>query len=778
MMKKLCSLLLSLILLFSMVTTTFAASDSNSKIAENDMLNELKNSDLLNEGSYSYTPPNAGSFLIESATGAISIVNEVATIEFGTHIVAMPSFDYYKIVDQSGDLRFYQADVSKDPDQTSNFAYIGLYIEDGPAYSIHVHYAVDTENKLYNIKIPLTQEQFLFFTEDSTQLCLGADAVSQRLKASARVYTHGTFEDQSTYNLSSGDNVHMMNGSANTYALNTVAANSYDSYTDSDGIIQSYVSDYWGEYYLEDDWTITDDPIVNIIPKDLCFVLGEHIYVGKEYGFFIRVVVDTIDTDDYAVDILVFDISHSTPSFTTTETGSSRVTPLFQYTYRAAYADSITSDVDPSLYRVVFPHVHYDYAEYFLKDVGFKFSLDNPTALNPSDNGYVPNEDNGAFMIQTRVNASGVGLKKKNGSFAADTALFTLGFVPYLGTGLSILSYAHDVYNGFGNSNYFYYRSETVNNNELNISTFKTNSTDQIAAYGNLIKSQSVKLTSDATKPRLIHVGGGYVEAKYVIARKSGSNYNKLRVVTSISVSIVDDNTSVFLGIESGELVNYGRGTGTYETSTYKRLNDVTLNGGASVTIPANSQTNIIKIVPKVSGCYKLYTSSSVGDPNFRITNATTGASAISATDDVGGSSDWNATLTLNLVGGNVYYLEAFRYGTPYAFTLRMGYNPSATQVLTLGVPCSVTTSSDTYQMFKFTPTTSGYHEIATNKTSGDPQVFLFSADGMLLNSDDDSGGNLNALVEHYLIAGNTYYIAVQGYNGNSAAFSISVTKS
>lgn len=777
MMKKLCSLLLSLVLLFSTVSTTFAASDFNSKVAENDTLNELENAVLLNEGSYSYTPPSAGNFLIESATGAVSIMNEVATIEFGTHIVALPSFDYYKIVDQSGNLRFYQADVSKDPDQTSNFAYIGLYIEDGPAYSIHVHYAVDVENKLYNIKIPLTQEQFLFFTEDSAQICLGADAVSQRLKASARVYTHGTFEDQTAYNSGGGDNV-QYDASANTYALNTVAANSYDSYTDSDGIIHSYVSDYLGDYYLEDGWTITDDPIVNIIPKDLCFILGEHIYVGKEYGFFIRVFVDSFDTSGYAVDVLVFDITHSSPSFTTTETGSSKVTPLFQYKYRATYADSYVSNFDPSLSRIVFPHIHYDYAEYFLKDVGFKFSLDNPTALNPSDSGYVPSEDNGAFMIQTRVNASGVGLKKKNGSFAADTALFTLGFVPYLGTGLSILSYAHDVHNGFGNGNYRYYRSEEFSDNELNINTYKTNSTDQIAEYGNLMKSQSVKLVSDATKPRLIHVGGGYVEAKYVIARKSGSTYNKIRVVTSISVSVVEDNTSVFLGIESGELVDYGRGTGTYETGAYRRLNDVSLNGGTAVTVPANSQTNVIKIVPKVTGIYKLFTSSSVGDPNFRITNATTGASAVTATDDIDGANNRNATLTLNLIKGNVYYLEAFRYGTPYAYTLRMGYNPSATQVLTLGVPYSITTSSDSYQMLRFAPTTSGYYEFSTNKTSGDPQVFLFSADGMLLNSDDDSGGNLNALFEHYLIAGNTYYVAVQGYNGNSAAFSTTVNRS
>lgn len=669
-MKKLCSLFLVFVLLFSTATTTFAVSDSDSKVAENNMLHELENVVLSSEGSYSYTAPDAGNFLIESVTGAVSIMNEIAAIEFGDNIVPIPSFDYYKIVDQSGNLRFYQADVSKDPDQTSNFAYIGLYIEDGPVYSIHVHYAVGTENKLYNIMVPLTQEQFLYFTEDSTEMCLGTDAVSQRLKASARVHTHGTFENQATSSPSNGDGV-QYNTTVMPAALNTVAANSYDSYTDSDGIIHSYVSDYWGECYLEDDWTITDDPIVNIIPKELCFILGEHIYVGKEYGFFIRVVVDSIDTDDYSVDILVFDISHSTPSFTTTETGSSRVTPLFQYTYRAAYTDYFLSDVDPSLSRVVFPHVHYDYAEYHLKDVGFKFTLDNPTALNPNDNGYNASNDNGAFMIQSRVNVSGEGLKKKNGSFAQDTVMFALGFVPYLGTGLSIYSYAHDVYNGFGNQHYFYARAYEFNN-ELNISTLKTNSTDQIAAYGNLIKSQSAKLTADSSEPRLIHVGG-YAEAKYLIARKSGSTYNKIRVITSISVSVVEDDTELFLGIfPRGELIEYGRCTGTYETGAYKRLNNVSLSGWTSVTVPANSQTNVIRIVPQTSGSYKFTTSSSSGDPHFRITNATTGAAAVSATDDIDGANNRNATLTITLTAGNIYYLEAFRYGTPYNYNLVM----------------------------------------------------------------------------------------------------------
>lgn len=506
-MKKFCSLFLMFVFLFFMTATAFAMPDYGMETEKNNDYIENQDDILLTEGNYFYSAPKAGDFSIESFAGTVSITDETPFIEFDNQMVRIPSFVFYKLVDVNGNVRFYQADVFENPNQISGFAYIGIYIDDGPSYSLHVHYTVDVESKLYNVLVPLTEEQFLFFTYNSSELCLGADAISCRLKSSGRVYAHGMFSEQTAaYSYDGGAPVIV--SSIAPCDLNTGVTNSYDSYTDSDGIIRNYTSDYFGKCYLEDGWTITDDPIVSIVPKELCFIPGEHIYVGKEYGFFIRVVVDTLDPNDYAVDILVFDIIHTTPNFSVNETGSSRVEPLFQYTYRAANEGSFASqNIDPQLSRVVFPHVHYDYAEYFLNDVGFKFTLDNPTALNPEDSGYVASEDNGAFMIQTRVNAKGVGLKKKEGSYAADTALFALGFVPHIGTGLSVYSYAHDVYNGFGNGNYFYSRSETVNNNEVNINTLKTNSTDQIAAYGNLIKSQSVKLVSDEESPRLIHIG-------------------------------------------------------------------------------------------------------------------------------------------------------------------------------------------------------------------------------------------------------------------------------
>lgn len=762
--NRIISLILTILITIGVPVTVWAESIcSTIEFIATDSSSESNNTILSDEGNYTYTPPASDSFLVENVTGTISITSDSPIISFSDFILNVPSFDYYKVVDHNDNLRFYQADVFKDPTQTNNFVYIAIYVESSTAYKLHIQYRDDAQHKLYNIVAPLTENIFLYFDSLSTSLCLGADDVSKRLKLSGKTYTYGTFKNINYCETS--------NNSIIPTALNSVSENSYDEYTDSDGIIKSYVSDHYGNCYLEDGYTVTDDPIVNIIPKELCFILGEHIYIGKEYGFFIRVVVDSINTYDYAVDIMVFDITHTNPSFIPNSPGGSRIQPLFQFKYRATENSSL--GIDPSLSQVVIPHIQYDYAEYFLKDIGFRFTLDNPTALNPGDGNYDPYKDDGAFIIQTRVNYSSVKLKDTNSSFFEDTVDFALGFVPFVGDGLSTLSYIRDINNGFGNDGYAYTREIVATNNEANIDTYETNSTDQINTRGNLIKSAAISLNSDEANPSLINVGGGYVEALYVIARKNNSSNNKMRVITSVSVDIVEDNTYQVGSTTLGELTSYGRSTGTYETGSYKRLENITLNGGVSITIPASEQTQIIKITPKVSGSYKICTSSYNGDPNFRITNASKGTSAVIATDDINEPNDKNAVLIIDLIGNDIYYLEAFSYNRFYGYTLSIGYTPSTTQTLTADIPCSVVTTDDSYQMFEFAPTDTGWYLISTAKTAGDPQLFLFSSSGLLLNSDDDSGGNSNALLVPYLSEGYSYYIAVQGYNGASTACSL-----
>lgn len=764
-MKKFICLLVSFCLLMSVwIIPTSALENITLFQAENtDSVPTIEGDHSISSeaGSYTYSPPDSGEFLIKNADASFSITDAGPVLQFAKYTVTLPDLNFYRIVDTSGNLRFYQADVLTDTVQTSNFVYVAIYVEGEASHTVHIQYYDKDSAILYNIVLPITAEQFTYFDEISTSFCMGDDDLSNRLKLSARIYTYGTFEDDiidsSTYSVAPA-------------ALNPIPDYSYDLYTDDDGIIKSYVDEHFLDCYLED-FTYTDDPIIRIIPKDLFFIPGEHIYVGKEYGFFLRVVTDAYLPPEYAVDVLVFDITHAAPGYGANEAGSVKIEPLFQFKYRATRGER--TDFDPSLSCAVFPHFQYDFVDYFLNDIGIRVTLDNVDELNPGDAGYDPYNDSGAFIIQTRVNISGVSLAEVNNGFAEDTVSFVLGCVPGLSTVLDAASYISDLYNGFADGEYLDTREVTTCNNEVNIDTLPRNNTDQISQYGQLIKSQSVAIKSSANNPRLIHIGG-YAELKYEINRKSGSDNNKIRVITSVSVNVVYESPSNTF--EQGELINYGRATGTYETGRYKRLDDVLATGYTSFGVPASTQRFAIKVIPQVSGTYKIYTSSYYGDPNFNIVNATTGTAVVNAQDDVHGANDRNAVLIIHLNAGDIYYIDAYSFNSNYGYTLRIAYNPDTSQTISVNSPIRIETTEDSFEMIKFTPSVSGYYEISTDRVSGDPQLMLFLHSGALLKSDDDSGGVLDALIRYYLVAGSTYYIAVQGFKGRTAEFDLEIT--
>lgn len=723
--------------------------------------------------NYTYTAPLAGDFVVKNVSGEFSLVNNVPTVRFQGLMLTIPAFDYYKIVDSNGNLRFYQADVLNEPSYTLGFAYISIYVEYENLYSMHVQYLCEAEGKLYNIHIILSAQQFQYFDEGATTFVLGSDDISQRLKISARFYTHGIVESNNTI-----DTAVIGNNTFDPMVINPIEDHSYDEYTDSDGIIRSYVDEYFWEYTTGDGYTIIDDPIVSIVPKELCFIPGEHIYIGREYGFFIRVVTDSLNAAAYAADIMVFDITHTTPSLPTAPTGRARIEPLFQFKYRAIYADDFVESVytiAPYLSSVVIPHPHYDSAEYFLKDIGFKFSVDNANALNTGDPGYDPYEDDGAFITQVSANALGVGIKTKEESILKDVALFGLGYIPIIGDGLSDFVFILETLLNALDGDYSHQRQVYLEDTQVCIDDFPTNNTDQIQVFGHLLKTVDVLLYSNIEHLRLINVGGN-AHAEYRLARSSNSSNNRFRVVTSISVCIVADNSyRDFWGNEHISIDSYGRATGTHETGNYERLADRTVNGCINVTIPADVNKQIIKFTPDVSGLYKIFTISSNGDPDFHITNATKKTDIIPATDNIGREDDLNASLTLSLIAGNVYYINAYSYNSAYGYTLSIGYSPIINQQLTINSPYCVNTEDDSFVMLKFTPTISGYYAISTSRSLGDPQIFLFTNKGVLLDSSDDFDDGLDAFLMSYLVAGTTYYLAVQGYKGSAATFDVLV---
>ncbi len=768
------SILIALMLYFFVVVSGLPeilighASDLEVK-ESNTVENEVAIS--LDESNYKYTEPERANFYIEAIEGNAVLENDNICLTFNETEVIIPCFDFYRLLDTQNEVMFYQADVAKDISINESYAYIAAMPNRYGIYELFVHYGVEENRTLYMIKAEMTEEMFDFIDAKANDLHIGDDEVSQRLKASSKAHMQGEHKIQSTISNQAGSN-----------ALKSINEHTYDNYTDSNELIYAYAKQDMLTPNKTSEGYTTDDSIVRIIPKELFSIVGEHFYIGKEYGFFIKVTNEMAFQVSYLADILVFDILHETPSIPQNYTGTCKIIPLFNWRYQVrenSYSDWY--GYDPSLSQIVTNGLDYNQAELFLDDIGIKISIENPDALNPDDNNYNPIEDDGAFIIQTRVNAQGVGLKKKKGSFLADTAICAFGFVPYAGAALNIYSYIENLNEGFGNGGYLYSRSTTFSDNEANIETYETNNTDQINQRGHLIKSKAVTIKSDADAPRLINVGG-YAEIKYVVARRSGSDYSKIRIITSVSANVIEDDTRSWLfgWIEEGKILNYGRATGTYETTEYKRLGDISVNGGTTVSVPASKGYQMIKFVPKIGGEYRLETISNVGDPHFSIRNATKNTDTVNATDDIDGANNRNARLIIDLIAGDTYYITTKSFNSNYGYNLRIGYNPISIDLLQKDDAYNMIISDNSFEMAEFIPKTSGYYDFFTDERSlGDPLIHLFNESGVLIGTDDDGlGKDHNSLIRAYLIAGNSYYLAGQGYKGTASKYVVYVVPS
>ena len=769
------SILIALLLYFFVVVSGLPeilighASDLEVK-ESNTVENEVAIS--LDESNYKYTEPERANFYIEAIEGNAVLENDNICLTFNETEVIIPCFDFYRLLDTQNEVMFYQADVAKDISINESYAYIAAMPNRYGIYELFVHYGVEENRTLYMIKAEMTEEMFDFIDAKANDLHIGDDEVSQRLKASSKAHMQGEHKIQSTISNQAGSN-----------ALKSINEHTYDNYTDSNELIYAYAKQDMLTPNKTSEGYTTDDSIVRIIPKELFSIVGEHFYIGKEYGFFIKVTNEMAFQVSYLADILVFDILHEIPSFPQNSTGTCKIIPLFNWRYQVrekSYSDWY--GYDPSLSQIVTNGLDYNQAELFLDDIGIKISIENPDALNTDDNNYNSIEDDGAFIIQTRVNAQGVGLKKKKGSFLADTAICAFGFVPYASAALNIYSYISNLNEGFGNGGYLYSRSTTFSDNEANIETYETNNTDQINQRGHLIKSKAVTIKSDADAPRLINVGG-YAEIKYVVARRSGSNYSKMRIITSVSANVLEDNTfspEHFLHWwDKGEVVNYGRATGTYELSKYKRLNNVTVEGCTTVSVPASKGYQMVKFVPKISGEYLFETISNVGDPHFSIKNATKNTDTVNATDDIDGANNRNARLLIDLIAGDTYYITTKSFNSGYGYKLRIGFNPTASDCLQKDFGYFMDIPSNTYKMVKFVPDATGYYDFFTDQSSGNPFIHLFNETGsMITNSDDGFAGGYDSLITAYLTAGTTYYIAGQGSYGVASNFYVYVVPS
>ncbi len=313
-----------------------------------------------------------------------------------------------------------------------------------------------------------------------------------------------------TQNLSDSDIMHstvLPNYGAYANSNETVALNEYDKYTDYDTYISEYESKYKDKvhkcYGYGTTMSVSDDPIVNIIPKSLFKSRGVYSYIGKEYGFFVKTVEDYGD-DNYS-DFLVFDIQTVPPfpgRMTEMSPPSITVRPLFTGTIRY-----ITSWGNVVVYDDFYnPRLA-------LANIRVTGAINNITENNIGDSNYVATQDYGYAFSSYAFETVGIGPDRDKHSINlgwAKTVIGATNFLNYaypgVGTTVSVCGKALITLLELHLNHYY---ADTQTNftymDKLSDGTYKasgvvlgnSNTQTMINNYGNLIKGFNVELLND-----------------------------------------------------------------------------------------------------------------------------------------------------------------------------------------------------------------------------------------------------------------------------------------
>jgi hypothetical protein len=198
------------------------------------------------------------------------------------------------------------------------------------------------------------------------------------------------------------------------------------------------------------------------------------------------------------------------------------------------------------------------------------------------------------------------------------------------------------------------------------------------------------------------------------------------------------------------------------------QLQELSSRGGDAVI----TSITTISFTPRESGLWAMYPNRFEDEPLFYIEDSD--GSVLARMSD----SDWGRGH-----GGHIIiYLDAGQ-----TYTILAGFNRSDTGNYTLTVmPFSVQPISSRggtipihdETFLSFTPDTTGIWEIFTSDNGGfDPFLNLHDSYWNLIGRDDDSAGNLNALITIHLNAGETYYIHASFYSGHTGHYTLNVAQ-
>lgn len=191
---------------------------------------------------------------------------------------------------------------------------------------------------------------------------------------------------------------------------------------------------------------------------------------------------------------------------------------------------------------------------------------------------------------------------------------------------------------------------------------------------------------------------------------------------------------------------------------------------GTGGTVRVNGFTEF-SFTPGSTGFWRFETSDN-GDSDPLLWLFDNEGTIIDRDDD--GAGDLNALIVAYLVEGKQYLISAdFFADGGGSYTLEVTKAEIVEREIRAG---DTVVNEETFLLF--TPEHTGLWEIRTmNRVDCDPMLWLLDENGALITMDDDSAGDLNALITAYLEAG-TQYIIRAGFWSNPGTYTVRVQRS
>ena len=360
----------------------------------------------------------------------------------------------------------------------------------------------------------------------------------------------------------------------------------YDDYTERDEARMTATSSHVFEiedykamiYPLFTTVYTQDNPIVQIVPRELFTHRGEYFYVGAEYGFYVDTRANT-EAGNIST-VFVFDIE-SDLSLTDTDFAAITIKPLFCYDYyyltsqnNFTFQQELYQDgefigyytEDDMSYTIPATGVndivvaaqfcdsrvssliqYQENCNYFLKDIAVRANMFNEYHPNIGDDAYSAYADDGSFFTsaQTEFVATNAQLSDNLPlEFVGATLGLLLDIVPVVSdawdvmtTGLSFVEYAlalgdmggsgTTVSNVVTDTDYILTESEMFNSKQ-----------SQIDNYGGLIKQAYAGIMSDETPVLFGTKANHYLQARFKVSH-SGSVPWQTRFATGMALQMV-----------------------------------------------------------------------------------------------------------------------------------------------------------------------------------------------------------------------------------------------